>query len=152
MTANSFTSLSLNPPLVLFCAGKTTKTGQIVHSAKGFSVNILRHDQEALSTYFAGGWKERTPPPFRFVPWEGGPRLEGSAAAMGCALHAVHEGGDHWIVVGRVLALHQGTEPRRPLVFFGGRYSILEKSNPAPDLLATAGTPVLGYYDAWDPE
>jgi len=62
MTANSFTSLSLNPPLVWFCAGKTTKTGQTMHTAKGFSVNILRHDQEALSTYFAGGWKERTPP------------------------------------------------------------------------------------------
>ena len=87
------------------------------------------------------------------APWEGGPRLEGSAAALGCALHKIYEGGDHWIVVGRALALYQGTEPRHPLVFFAGRYSILEKSNqPAPDLLTMASTPILGYYDTWDPD
>ncbi|PYQ89706.1 MAG: flavin reductase, partial [Acidobacteria bacterium] len=51
MTANSFTSLSLEPPLVLFCVGQATKTGQVIHSASGFSVNILSHDQQALSTY-----------------------------------------------------------------------------------------------------
>jgi len=153
MTANSFTSLSLNPALVLFCVGKASNTGRAIHSARGFSVNILRHDQETLSTYFAGGWKEPSAPPFRFFPWEGGPRLEGSAAALGCVLHKIYEGGDHWIVVGRVLALYQGTEPRRPLVFFGGRYGILEKSGePTPDLLGTLSTPILGYYDTWDAE
>ena len=124
MTVNAFTSLSLDPPLVLFCAGKA-KTGQLVHAAKGFSVNILRQDQEALSTYFAGGWKEPAPPPFDFVPWEGGPRLEGCAASLGCEMHAIVEGGDHWIVMGRVVALHHGIEPRHPLVFFSGRYGRL---------------------------
>src|SRR5206468_10112732 len=58
MTANSFTSVSLEPPLVLFCVGKNTNTGQVIHSAAGFSVNILCHGQQALSTYFAGGWTE----------------------------------------------------------------------------------------------
>ncbi len=153
MTANAFTSLSLDPPLVLFCVGKTTRTGQLVHSVKGFSVNILRHDQEALSTYFAGAWRERAAPPFHFLHWEGAARLEGCAAALGCAVHQIYEGGDHWIVVGRVLALYQGTEPRHPLVFVDGRYAFLEQSNePAPDLLSPVTTPILGYYDAWDPD
>jgi 3-hydroxy-9,10-secoandrosta-1,3,5(10)-triene-9,17-dione monooxygenase reductase component len=151
MTANSFTSLSLDPPLVLFCAGKTTKTGELVHRAKGFSVNILRQDQQALSAYFAARWEERVPPPFRFVPWEeGAPRLEGSSAAIGCTMHAIHEGGDHWIVVGRVLALHQGIEPRTPLAFYAGRYARLEKLDVAAPDVQSGITPVLVYHDAWE--
>ena len=147
MTANAFTSLSLDPPLVLFCAGKTSKTGQLVHAAEGFSVNILRQDQQALSTYFAGAWDQASRPPFHFVAWDGGPRLEGCAAALGCAIHAIVEGGDHWIVVGRVLALHHGVEPRHPLVFFSGRYGSLAPAagGLAPDLQAGAG-PILSEH------
>lgn len=125
MTANSFTSLSLDPPLVLFCVGKTTKMGELIRQASGFSVNILQQDQQHLSTYFAGGWKEPAPPPFTFTPWQGGPLLEGSAAALGCAIDAIHEGGDHWIVVGRVLALHRSESAGPPLVFSAGRYAAL---------------------------
>lgn len=124
LTANSFTAVSLDPPLVLFCVGKATKTGQIIHSAKGFAVNILRQEQQDLSTYFAGGWTHPLPPAFTFVPWEGGPRLDGCAAAIGCSIHAIHEGGDHWIVVGDVRALHR-TACKSPLVFHGSRYANL---------------------------
>jgi flavin reductase (DIM6/NTAB) family NADH-FMN oxidoreductase RutF len=123
MTANSFASLSLDPPLVLFCVGKTAHLGKLIHSATGFSVNILQQDQQHLSTYFAGGWKDETPPPFTFNAWEGGPLLAGSAAALGCAVYAVHEGGDHWIVIGRVLELYRTEEACPPLVFCGGRYT-----------------------------
>ena len=63
MTANSFTSLSLDPPLILFCPGKHTRTGQNVASIETFSVNVLREDQQPLSNYFAGGWKQPEPPP-----------------------------------------------------------------------------------------
>jgi flavin reductase (DIM6/NTAB) family NADH-FMN oxidoreductase RutF len=122
ITANSFTSLSLDPPLVLFCLGKDTKAGQAIHDAAGFSVNILQQSQLPLSVYFAGAWKEPEPPQFTFVGWEGGPRLEGCAAAIGCEVHGVHEGGDHWIVVGRVMALHLADDEGTPLVFYGGRY------------------------------
>jgi flavin reductase (DIM6/NTAB) family NADH-FMN oxidoreductase RutF len=129
MTANSFTSVSLDPPLVLFCIGKHTKAGQIVHSAAGFSVNILAEQQKNLSTYFAGAWKSGPPPPFTFLSWEGGPRLEGCSAALGCETFAIHEGGDHWIVIGRVVALHRCDDPAcRPLVFFGGAYRALEET------------------------
>jgi flavin reductase (DIM6/NTAB) family NADH-FMN oxidoreductase RutF len=124
MTVNSFTGLSLDPPLVLFCVGKATRTGQVIHAAPGFAVNILRQEQHDLSTYFAGGWTRPTPPPFTFVEWEGGPRLDGCAAAIGCELGAIHEGGDHWIVTGRVLAMHC-LAGAAPLVFHGGRYANL---------------------------
>jgi 3-hydroxy-9,10-secoandrosta-1,3,5(10)-triene-9,17-dione monooxygenase reductase component len=125
MTANSFTSLSLDPPLVLFCVGKNTNMGQLIRTSSGFSVNILQHDQEALSTYFAGGWKEPSPPIFSFSSWAGGPLLDRCVAALGCAVEAIHEGGDHWIVVGRVLSLYRSEEECRPLVFRGGRYARL---------------------------
>lgn len=128
MTANSFTSLSLEPPLVLFCVGRHTKLGQGVHDARGFSINILSSDQQDLSCYFAGSWKEPTPPPFAFLPWEGAPRLDRCAASLGCSVEAVHEGGDHWIVVGRVLAVHNNVPATIPLVFFGGRYVGLEQA------------------------
>jgi len=125
MTANSFTSLSLDPPLVLFCVGKETKFGQTIRSVSGFSVNILRQEQQELSTYFAGGWQHPSPPPFSFVSWEGGPRLDGCVAALGCTVDSICEGGDHWIVIGRVLALHQSEQTCPPLVFFAGRYASL---------------------------
>ena len=103
MTANAFTSVSLDPPLV----------------------NILTQEQQSLSTYFAGGWKEPEAPPFSFEQWQGGPKLAGISAALGCAVETIHEGGDHFIVVGRVLALYHGERPAAPLVFNGGRYAAL---------------------------
>jgi len=124
LTANSFTAVSRDPPLVLFCVGKKTKTGQAIHAVKGFAVNILHREQQDLSTYFAGGWTHPLPPAFTFLDWEGGPRLEGCAAAVGCSIHAIHEGGDHWIVVGNVLALHR-TSCATPLLFHGSRYACL---------------------------
>ena len=130
MTANSFTSLSLDPPLVLYCVGKTTHMGQLVHAAPRFSVNILRQDQQNLSTYFAGGWKEPSPPPFSFVNWEGGHRLDGCPAAIGCALEGIYEGGDHWIVIGRVVTLFRSEQTFAPLVFRAGHYATLEEREP----------------------
>ena len=61
---------------------------------------------------------------YSVLDWEGGPRLDGCAAAVGCAIHAIHDGGDHWIVVGRVLALHR-TSCTTPLLFHGSRYACL---------------------------
>jgi 3-hydroxy-9,10-secoandrosta-1,3,5(10)-triene-9,17-dione monooxygenase reductase component len=129
MTANSFTSVSLDPPLVLFCVGKTSHLGKLIHAASGFSVNILQDDQQPLSRYFAGGWKQDEPPPFVFTPWEGGPLLDGSLAALGCGIEAIYEGGDHWIVMGRVLSLYR-SESTTPLVFRAGRYTALATPEP----------------------
>jgi flavin reductase (DIM6/NTAB) family NADH-FMN oxidoreductase RutF len=128
MTANAFTSLSLDPPLVLFCVAKKAHLGQVIHLASGFSVNILTQEHQSLSTYFAGGWKEPEPPPFSFEPWQGGPKLAGISAALGCAVETIHEGGDHFIVVGRVLALYHREPPMAPLVFNAGRYAALAET------------------------
>jgi len=131
MTANAFTSLSLEPPLVLFCVAKKAHLGHDIQRATGFSVNVLRQEQQNLSTYFAGGWKEPEPPDFTFEPWHGGPMLAGSGAALGCALETIHDGGDHSIVVGRVLALYKCEPPWAPLVFNRGKYaSLAEPAGP----------------------
>src|ERR1700679_4151316 len=78
MTANAVSSLSLDPPLVLFCPAKRARFSNLLPQARGFSINFLRDEQEALSTYFAGFWKEPDAPRHRFVTAGGLPRLEGS--------------------------------------------------------------------------
>jgi flavin reductase (DIM6/NTAB) family NADH-FMN oxidoreductase RutF len=137
MTVNSVSSVSLDPMLVMFCPAKAARLAVSLHDMRGFSVNFLRDEQQALSSYFAGGWKHAPPPPFRFVPCAGAPRLEGSLAAVGCETHQIVDAGDHWLVLGRVLAIHRGIEPHRPLLFFKGQYRLVDHTiaAPAPDLI-----------------
>ena len=71
-----------------------------------------------------------TPPPFSFVNWEGGHRLEGCPAAIGCDLESIYEGGDHWIVIGRVVTLFRSEQTFAPLVFRAGHYATLEEREP----------------------
>lgn len=151
MTVNALTSLSLNPMLMLVCVDKRAKMAEFIEKAEGFTINILRSEQQALSTYFAGGWKEAKAPPFRFVEWKGGPRLEGCMAALGCRVQQITDGGDHLIVTGEVVGLHLGVEPRTPLVFHGGMYKKIDvhESHPAPDL-AIGKTDMKEFYDPWD--
>jgi 3-hydroxy-9,10-secoandrosta-1,3,5(10)-triene-9,17-dione monooxygenase reductase component len=132
MTANSFTSLSLDPPLVLFCVGKTAHLSAHIRDQARFSVNILAQTQQDLSTYFAGGWKQPSPPPFAFMSWEGVHRLDGCAAALSCAVEKILEGGDHWIVLGRVLALYRREPAVSPLVFCAGHYATLAEPAEVP--------------------
>ncbi len=148
MTANAVSSLSLEPTLVLFCPAKRARFSQLLPRASGFSVNFLRDEQEALSTYFAGSWREPKIPPYRFVATDGLPRLEGSLASLLCTKRAVYEGGDHWLVTLEVLRLHRGIEPLRPLLFFRGQYRHIDAraGTVAPDLAATADEPAQMYY------
>ena len=145
MTANSFTSLSLDPPLVLFCVGKHTRAGQVVHAAAGFSINILSEGQRDISAYFAGGWKSSPAPSFEFSNWQGGPRLEGSAASIGCEVHEIHEGGDHWIVIGRVVAMHRSETSPRPLLYFRGAYAALEEEREGEVEIASPAFEGIGW-------
>lgn len=153
MTVNALTSVSLTPVLLLVCIDKRAKMARFLEKATGFSVNILREDQQALSTYFAGGWKEEKPPPFRFVAWDSAPRLEGCAAAIACRPFNRIDGGDHWIVLGEVVALHLGIEPRHPLVFHGGKYRRLDRREmePAPEI-DEHQTDMRVFYDPWKEE
>lgn len=124
MAANSFTSVSLDPPLVLFCAAKTSTTWPRIERAPGFSVNILSDRQEELSRVFATKGADR----FRGVAWtpgaSGAPVLDGVLAHVDCIFEAEHEAGDHVIVVGRVLDLGIAAEAG-PLLFHRGGYGRL---------------------------
>ncbi|MCC7461145.1 MAG: flavin reductase family protein [Gammaproteobacteria bacterium] len=141
MTANAVSSLSLEPMRLLFCPGKLARFARLLVPGLAFSVNVLGSEQQALSSYFAGGWKQAAPPPFRFLPLGNAPRLEGSLAAIGCVVEQLIDGGDHWIVIGAVCDLHAGAGLQRPLVFFGGRYHEIDREvgARAPDL-ATVGS------------
>lgn len=148
MTVNAVSSISLDPMLVMFCPGKKTRFAEHLGSLTSFSVNILREEQQALSTYFAGGWHELTPPPFRFVPSRSGLRLEGGLASLDCGLERSIDGGDHWLVLGRVLDLQSGIGPHRPLLFYRGRYHGIDfaAGAPAPDLAGAHDEPPHVFY------
>jgi flavin reductase (DIM6/NTAB) family NADH-FMN oxidoreductase RutF len=126
MTVNSFTSVSLDPPLVLVCLGKDSRAGKHIQTATRFCVSILGDNQRDLSAFFAGAWKAPAPPRVSFTDWDGVPRLDGSIAAIGCQVYAVHDGGDHWIVVGEVVGTYTAGHNCRPLVFYSGGYVDLE--------------------------
>lgn len=149
MTVNAVSSVSLDPMLMLFCPGKQSRLAAHLGELKGFTINILRHDQQALSTYFAGSWHEGTPPPFRLVPSRSAPRLEGCLACLDCTMHQVIEAGDHWLVLGRVVEMHTGVLPHRPLVFYSGRYRAIDfsESTAAPDLTNVHDEPAHIFYD-----
>jgi len=149
MTVNAVASVSLDPMLVLVCPGKKTKLAQRWQTLSGFTINILREDQQALSTYFAGAWREAVPPPFRFVPSGKAMRLEGCLAAIDCESDQIIDAGDHLVVIGRVLDLHVGIAPHRPLLFFRGRYHQLDiaQAVPAPDLMRSDEEPPHVFYE-----
>lgn len=119
MTANSFTSLSLDPPLVLWSPAKSsTKHGGFT-TAGHFAIHVLGEEQDGLSTSFTRGGAG-----FEGLAWElsaeGTPVIPGTLARFECALHAVHDGGDHSIVIGRVLRVAQ--RDGAPLCFSQGTF------------------------------
>jgi flavin reductase (DIM6/NTAB) family NADH-FMN oxidoreductase RutF len=150
MTANAVCSVSLDPLWVLVCVNRTARLAARLDDGQDFSLNILRDDQEVLSRYFAGGWDGLPVPEFRFVPWGDAPRLVGALAALRCVVERRYDGGDHWIVIGRVVDLFDGSFPHNPLLFFAGRY------RRAAPLAAPAAPPerwgpdgVSIYYEEW---
>ena len=127
LTANSFTSVSLDPPLLLVCLARTAGSLPAFEAAESFGVNVLHIGQQPISARFARRDEDR----FAGTPWEswdaGIPILKNSLASFECARHALYDGGDHVILVGRVLRVR--FEPRRdPLLFFRGKYRRLHFS------------------------
>ena len=122
LTANSFSSVSLEPPLVLFSLSRTADCFDAFERTEAFAVNVLRSDQEALSSRFATKNVDK----WTHVGWRPGygdcPLLDGAVATFECRVTARHEGGDHVIYVGEVVefAHHPGAEP---LAFLRGRYA-----------------------------
>ncbi|MCO6452857.1 MAG: flavin reductase [Caldilineales bacterium] len=134
MTANAVSSLSLNPTLVIVCPSKKAHLSEFLHDGAYFTINILGEDQEPISNHFAGGWGQTEVPEYEFIPWDAAgtaPRLGGCIGALACCVYRIHDGGDHWIVVGRVLDLHQPSGPYRPLLFYAGKYDQLRRQEMA---------------------
>ncbi|MEU0585440.1 flavin reductase family protein [Streptomyces sp. NPDC006132] len=123
----SFTSLSLDPPLVAFMVGRTSTTWPRIARAGVFCVNVLAAHQAELCRAFAvSGADKFAGVTYDAAPVSGSPRLSGAVAWIDCAIHAVHTGGDHLIVVGRVNALGTGDDdPDGPLLFHRGRFTRL---------------------------
>lgn len=122
MTANSFASVSLDPPLILVSVDKKTRTHELIAKAQKFGVSILRRDQEVYSRHFAGKPDPHLQPEYDWVGEV--PVLADCLSWLACRLWASYEGGDHTIYVGEVLALrvHGG----EPLIFFGSAYRELK--------------------------
>jgi flavin reductase (DIM6/NTAB) family NADH-FMN oxidoreductase RutF len=129
LTANAFSSVSLDPPLVLICVGTTSQGCQVIEEIGAFAVNVLSAEQEPLSRYFASKDRPRGRDAFRDVPHSeaitGCPLLDGAVAQLDCRLHASHEAGDHKIFIGEVVALNVDSEVD-PLIFHGGQYAALK--------------------------
>jgi flavin reductase (DIM6/NTAB) family NADH-FMN oxidoreductase RutF len=125
MTANAFSSVSLDPPLVLICVISGTYGADTIQRNGVFAVNILGDDHEPISRYFSSRDRPRGAAAFDEIPHTfavtGAPIVEGAAGYLDCLLHATHEAGDHLIFIGEVVALGYNPEAR-PLLFHGGRY------------------------------
>lgn len=121
LTANSFASVSLDPTLVLVCLDGSSVTRDCILHTGSFSVCVLPAGAEPLAERFASGDREtRFDDLSVFAGVTGSPVLEDALAWVDCVVEAVHEGGDHSIVVGRVMACD--AREGSPLVFFRGRY------------------------------
>lgn len=123
-TCQSFFSLSLDPPLVAFAPGRSSTSWPKVREVGVLCANVLADDQEPLARTFANSGTDK----FAGVGWvpgsTGAPRLAGSLAWIECGVDEVHEAGDHWLVVARVVDLE--ARPGKPLLFYRGGFGGFE--------------------------
>lgn len=119
-TANSFTSVSLDPPLVLVCIDRRSGSFEVFRNTGAFAVNILQEDQRELSAAFASSKSDK----FAGKPWTksktGSPLLPACSAWLDCTMHEQIEAGDHVILIGRVVDFEHS--PRTPLGYYSGSY------------------------------
>jgi flavin reductase (DIM6/NTAB) family NADH-FMN oxidoreductase RutF len=141
MTANAFTSVSLDPVLVLVCVDHRARTHAHLQARKRFGVNVLRSDQRAISEYYArstethqhaeeaGAHFDRTA--------HGTPVLNGALAYLECRLHSTQKAGDHTIFIAEVedVMVREG----EPLLFFRGQYRQTAESQPSPAASTLSG-------------
>ncbi|MFG3497069.1 flavin reductase family protein [Streptomyces sp. NPDC047928] len=130
MTANSFSSVSLDPPLVLFSVARRSQLSDHLTRADAFAVNILNAGQRELSARFARPGLNR----FGDTDWRlgttGSPVLPGALGVVECRPSEVHAGGDHLITVGRVVEAYANEPADEPLLFFRGAYRELDRPGP----------------------
>jgi flavin reductase (DIM6/NTAB) family NADH-FMN oxidoreductase RutF len=138
MTVNSFTSVSLDPPLVLYCPARTLRAVEIYASARFFSASVLGAGQKRLSDLFARQGESKWESIGHRIGETGVPLIPDALASFECENHAVHEAGDHLVVLGHVRAVHL-KESADPLIFFRSRYRGLTQSEHGGDLETSQG-------------
>lgn len=125
MTANSLTSVSISPPLVLFCPARSLIAFNVYATAQHFSVTILPKHSEWISNHFARSGVDKWKAMPHSFGLNGAPYLDDALATMECTVVDRHEAGDHLIVLGRVLRLNV-SNAGEPLIFFRSRYCSLD--------------------------
>lgn len=126
MTVNSFASVSLDPALVLWSLQKNSDVYDAYANAEKFAVNILTEEQQSVSNQYAKKGEHDLQEGTYFQGKSGNVVLRDAMTSFECDLEAVHEGGDHIIIVGRVTDMHSHPADRNPLLFFGGKYRELK--------------------------
>lgn len=140
----SFAALSLDPPLVLFCPTKQSRSWQAIEASGRFCVNVLHEDQKDVSARFGSREEDK----FAGIDWIpsplGSPVLAGTLAHIDCAVNSVHDGGDHFVVFGSVHSLSEVPSDERsreesstrrkprPLLFYRGEYTGIEPDKTTP--------------------
>jgi flavin reductase (DIM6/NTAB) family NADH-FMN oxidoreductase RutF len=129
MTANAFTSVSLDPPLVLVSVDHGTRMHRLLPDTRRYGVSVLSSEQERVAWHFAG---RPLRDPGELFEWTGDvPFVRDAIARVGCSLHAEHEAGDHTLYLGRVE--HLQSRPGEPLIFHAGAFGRL---SPEEQVLA----------------
>lgn len=142
MTANAFTSVSLDPPMVLCCVSRAARMHELIMSAHSFAVSILGADQKSVARYFADWQRPSGRAQFDAVHWErgqrtGAPLLSGALAWVECELVKAYDGGDHSIFLGDVLQAQRNQDAAAAtpgsgsdaLLFFAGDFHRLPKAS-----------------------
>lgn len=141
-TANSFSSVSLDPPLLLVCLAKTAHSCSTFMTSEHFAVNVLSEDQKAISGLFAS----RAPDKFDQCEWRSGaggvPLVDGALAQFACARERLVDAGDHIILVGRVIDF--ATNDGSPLGYFRGNYFSIGIEDRLVSAVAAAGATRIG--------
>ena len=132
LTASSFTSVSLNPALVLFCTAYDTDSFPHLQREPRFAINVLAEDQTDLAWQFAGSEPDKGHAAPHLIRASGTPVLTGAVAVIECEKHVVHPGGDHAIVVGRVVAFDLD-QNLRPLLYWRGNLSGFQTPSAGSD-------------------
>jgi flavin reductase (DIM6/NTAB) family NADH-FMN oxidoreductase RutF len=129
ITVNSFSSVSLDPMLVLVCLNEASRAVGLIERARAFAVNVLSAGQQDVSRWFANPYRPPGSAMFDGVPFEPGvtgcPVIVDAAASYECRLRQSHRAGDHLIVLGEVVALVHRPQ-LEPLIFHAGSYKSLE--------------------------
>jgi len=124
ITANSFSSVSLDPPLILWNIAKVSNSLEAYKQAEYFAINVLAADHQAVATHFARSDHTRFANVDHVMSERGSPLLSDTLAQFECRTNAIHDCGDHFIIIGEVVAFR--SSDRDPLLFFAGQYRKLE--------------------------